>query len=160
MKFIGEFIILFGTWLLLTWSLAPAQVIAGIVITLIVIGLVGDLFIFKARALNPVRIFWAILYIPYLLWFIIEANFDVAYRVISPEMPIRPGIVKIKTSLTSDIARTALANSITLTPGTMTVDINNDELYIHWIYIHGENVQEWTKSIIDKFEAMLRRIFE
>ncbi len=160
MKFIGEFIILFGTWLLLTWTLAPAQVIAGIVITLLVIGLVGDLFIFKARALNPIRIFWAILYIPYLLWYIIIANFDVAYRVISPEMPIRPGIVKIKTSLTSDIARTALANSITLTPGTMTVDIKGDELYIHWIYIHGKNVQEWTKSIIGKFEPMLGRIFE
>ncbi len=161
MKFIGEFIILFGVWLLLTWSLAPAQVIAGAVIALLVIGLVGDMFLFKAgRALNPIRIFWMILYIPYLIWYILLANLDVAYRVIHPDLPIRPGIVKVKTSLTTDMAKTFLANSITLTPGTLTVDIKGDELYIHWIYVRGNNVKDWSKSIIGRFEPILRRIFE
>lgn len=161
MKFIGELIILMALWLLLTWSLAPAQIIAGVVVSILVIGLAGDIFIFRAsRAFNPVRVFWAILYIPYLLWHIILANFDVAFRVISPEMPLKPGIVKVKTSLTTDMARTALANSITLTPGTMTVDINGDELYIHWIYVHGDDIDTWSKKIVGKFEKMLRRIFE
>ncbi len=161
MKFVGEFIILMGIWLLLTWSLAPAEVIAGVVVSLLVIGLVGDIFPFKpSKAFNPVRIFWAILYIPYLLWQIILANFDVAYRVITPEMPIRPGIVKVKTSLTTDMAKTALANSITLTPGTMTVDVKGDELYIHWIYVRGDDIEDWSKRIVGKFESKLRRIFE
>ena len=161
MKPIGEFILLMGMWLLLTWSLAPAQLIAGVVVVLIVMGLVGDIFVFRAsRVLNPIRIFWAIAYIPYLIWYIFIANLDVAYRVIHPELPIRPGIVKVKTSLTTDMAKTALANSITLTPGTMTVDIKDDELYIHWIYVHGKNMKEWNKAIVGKFEPLLRRIFE
>ncbi len=160
MRFIGAFIVLFGVWLLLTWSLSPAQVVAGVVVTLVVIGLAGDLFICKARAFNPVRIFWFIVYIPYLLWYIILANLDVAYRVIDPRLPIRPGIVKIKTSLKSDMAKTFLANSITLTPGTMTVDVKGDELYIHWIYVRGDDIEEWTKAIAGRFEPILRRIFE
>ncbi len=162
MKFIGKFIILFGIWLLLTWNLSdPAQIIAGVVISLIVIGLVGDIFVFKSRrAFNPLRIFWMIVYIPYLLWYILLANLDVAYRVIHPDLPIRPGIVKIKTTLTTDMAKTFLANSITLTPGTLTVDIKGSELYIHWIYVKGKDVDAWTESIIGKFEPILRRIFE
>jgi len=80
--------------------------------------------------------------------------------VIHPELPIRPGIVKIKTTLTTDMAKTFLANSITLTPGTMTVDIKGDELYIHWIYVEGKDINSWTKKIIGGFEPMLRRIFE
>jgi len=162
MKFIGKFIILFGIWLLLTWNLSdPAQIIAGAVISLIVIGLVGDIFIFKSsRAFNPLKVFWMIVYIPYLMWYILLANFDVAYRVIHPDLPIRPGIVKIKTTLTTDIAKAFLANSITLTPGTLTVDIKGSELYIHWIYVKGKDIDAWTKSIIGKFEPILRRIFE
>ncbi|RKZ34712.1 Na+/H+ antiporter subunit E [bacterium] len=161
MKFIGEFIMLFGIWLLLTWSLAPAQVIAGVVVTLLVTGLAGDIFVFKAsRAFNPVRIFWMIVYIPYFLWYVVLANLDVAYRVIHPDLPIRPGIVKIQTSLNTDMAKTFLANSITLTPGTLTVDIKENELYIHWIYVHGKDVKEWSEAIAGRFEPILRRIFE
>jgi len=147
--------------MLLIWSLEPAQIIAGAIVSLLAIGLAGDLFIFKPkRALNPVRIFWLLAYIPYFLWQIILANLDVAYRVIHPQLPIRPGIVKVKTSLKTDMAKTCLANSITLTPGTMTVDIKDDVLYIHWIYIQGNDIDAWSKSIVGKFEPMLRRIFE
>ena len=161
MKVIGEFIILFALWLLLTWSLAPAQVIAGAVVSVLAIGLAGDIFLFKVgRAFNPIRIFWMLVYIPYLIWYIILANLDVAYRVIHPDLPIRPGIVKIKTNLTTDMAKTFLANSITLTPGTLTVDIKGDELYIHWIYVHGKDIEEWSKYISGRFEPILRRIFE
>ena len=161
MKYFGEFIILFGTWLLLSWSFEPAQVIAGAVVTILVMGLVGDIFLFKVgRAMNPIRVFWMLVYIPYLLWYIILANFDVAFRVIHPDLPIRPGIVKIKTKLTTDMGKAFLANSITLTPGTMTVDIVGDTLYIHWIYVEGNDEKDWTKIVAGNFEPMLRRIFE
>lgn len=161
MKAVGQFIILFVLWLLLTWSLEPAQVIAGALVALLAVGLAGDIFLFKVgRAFNPVRIFWMLVYIPYLIWYIVLANFDVAYRVIHPDLPIRPGIVKIKTSLTTDMAKTFLANSITLTPGTLTVDIRGDELYVHWIYVKGRDIEEWTRNIAGRFEPILRRIFE
>ena len=62
-------------------------------------------------------------------------------------MPIRPGIVKIKTTLRSEFAKTLLANSITMTPGTITVDIIGDEMYIHWIFIRSEDPAIYTSMI-------------
>jgi multicomponent Na+:H+ antiporter subunit E len=90
----------------------------------------------------------------------IVANLDVAYRVINPGLPINPGIVKIKTGLKTNIAKTFLANSITLTPGTMTVDIQDEYLYIHWINVKHTDVEGATKDISRIFEKHLKRIFE
>ena len=112
------------------------------------------------KVFNPVRLFWAILYIPVFSYYVIKANFDVAYRVFHPNLPIKPGIVKVKTNLKSELARTFLANSITLTPGTLTIDIVDDFLYIHWINITSVDQMEETKIIVEKFERFLRRIFE
>jgi multicomponent Na+:H+ antiporter subunit E len=96
------------------------------------------------------------------LWECIKANIDVAYRVVHPDLPIKPGIVKIKTNLKSDVALTFLANSITLTPGTMCVDIDKEKgiLYIHWIYVRDDRLEEATSLIAGKFEKILKRIFE
>ena len=98
-------------------------------------------------------------YIPYFLYYCIRANFDVAYRVIHPDLPIRPGIVKVQTRLKSDLAKTFLANSITLTPGTLTVDIQEQTFYVHWINV-PEKPEEWTRLIIQRFEPLLAEIFE
>ena len=87
------------------------------------------------------------------------ANLDVARRVISPTIPINPGIVEIKTNLKSDIGRLFLANSITLTPGTLTVDIKDDRLYIHWIDVSSSDVEVATKEIAGKFEKYLEVIY-
>jgi len=85
-----------------------------------------------------------------------------------PKMPIKPGIVKIKTSLKTESGITALANSITLTPGTLTVDLADEGqgdsrqtyLYIHWINVKSDDVEEATKYIAWKFEWFLKKIFE
>ena len=92
----------------------------------------------------------------------IKANFDVAYRVVHPKLPIKPGIVKVKTKLKSDTGLTFLANSITLTPGTMSVDIDreNGYLYIHWINVKSTDVEKATEIIVSRFEKILEKIFE
>ena len=106
------------------------------------------------------RIIWLLWYLPIFLWECIKANIDVAYRVLHPKMPIKPGIVKVKTQLKTDMAKTFLANSITMTPGTLSVDIKADSLYIHWIYVRDEDVEKATQIIVNKFEKHLKRIFE
>jgi multicomponent Na+:H+ antiporter subunit E len=92
----------------------------------------------------------------------IKANFDVAYRVVHPKLPIKPGIVKVKTKLKSDTGLTFLANSITLTPGTMSVDIDkeNGYLYIHWINVKSTDIEKATEIIVSRFEKILEKIFE
>jgi multicomponent Na+:H+ antiporter subunit E len=86
----------------------------------------------------------------------------VAYRVSHPDLPINPGIVKVKTTLKSDTGLTFLANSITLTPGTMSVDIDQENgfMYIHWIDVKDKDIQKATEIIVKIFEDVLRRIFE
>jgi len=73
---------------------------------------------------------------------------------------LKPGIVKIKTGLKSEVARVFLANSITMTPGTLTVEINDDTLYIHWIEIKTDDPEEMAKVIKGPFEFFLAKIFD
>lgn len=161
MKRFVHFLLLIGVWLLLTWSLQWQEVLVGVVVALLAELLLGNIFPVGAiRILNPVRFFWLVIYGIVFGWYVIRANFDVAYRVINIYMPINPGIVKVSTKLKSDMARTFLANSITLTPGTLTVDMIGDKLYVHWINITSEDQKEETEIIVKRFENLLERIFE
>ena len=108
--------------------------------------------------LNPARwvIFLAYIFGPF-LFNLARANIDVACRVVTGK--IRPGIVRISPGLRSDLGVAMLANSITLTPGTMTVDVDdNRNLYIHWIYV--KNVAPKTEDICATFPKWVRRIAE
>ena len=160
-KRLAEFIVIFSMWILLTWSLKLQDIMAGAVVALIVTVITRKLFPGDVlRLLNPRRFLLAIFYIPYLVFYIVLANLDVAYRVLNPYLPINPGIVKVKTSLASDFAKTILANSITLTPGTLTVEVDGDDFYVHWINVSSDNPEVQKEIILGRFERMLRRIFE
>ena len=168
-KFAYTFIVLFIIWLVVTASLDSQELITGAVISLIVAALTHDVFTRAGlRNLEPKRVAYAIAYIPYFLWAMIMANLDVAYRVLHPSRPIRPGIVKCKTVLNSDTGKLSLANSITLTPGTITLDVDGDEYFIHWIWVPDEvlnakedskHVEKASEAITRPFEKFLRVIF-
>jgi multicomponent Na+:H+ antiporter subunit E len=151
----------FVLWLLLFWSLEPAVLIAGVIAGVIVATLLLEIHPDALhKSLDPRRWFWLALYLPYFLYYCIRANLDVALRVIHPDVPIRPGIVKVTTTLDGEMARTFLANSITLTPGTLTVDVDGHDLYVHWISIDTDDAKLRTREICGRFEPLLRRIFE
>ena len=147
-------------WLALTWPADSADVVAGLLFALLISLLVSGIYPENlAAALNPRRWFWFALYVPYFLYYCLKANFDVAYRVIHPDRPIRPGFVRVRTALESDVAKTLLANSITLTPGTLTVDLVGQDLYVHWINVRGTSVEEHTRIIARRFERILAEVF-
>jgi multicomponent Na+:H+ antiporter subunit E len=132
-----------------------------VVVAFLVASLFGSMFVKEPRkCLQIKRYLWFLWYIPLFLWECIKANLDVAFRVLHPKMPIKPGIVKVKTNLKTDIAKTFLANSITMTPGTLSVDIDGQYLYIHWIYVRALDVEEASKRIVGRFEPLLARIFD
>jgi multicomponent Na+:H+ antiporter subunit E len=166
-------IICFITYLLLTtgsgtdvlglWSFI--EILFGILFSLIIGFIARTIFVKKSyRMLNPVR--W-ILFLAYLIgpFFIAltKANLDVAYRVITGK--INPGIVKISPGLKTDFGITMLANSITLTPGTLSVDIDEDtnDLYVHWINVNTtaleKNPVDYT-YVCGNFPKWVRRIAE
>ena len=150
----------FALWLALSSRLDWPELITGGVVCLIVCLFASH--IYSKLDLPPLsikRILFFLVYLIVLFWEIIKANFDVAYRILHPKMPIKPGIVVIKTTLKSDIAKMILANSITLTPGTFTLDVIGDKLLIHWINVKAEDIDEATSLIGHRFEKYLRVIF-
>ncbi|MEJ2649268.1 MAG: Na+/H+ antiporter subunit E [Sedimentisphaerales bacterium] len=160
-------VLAFIVWILLTWPFADGHVdwqvvVAGIVASAVVAIIFHDILPKEHHVfVSPVRIFWFLVYVPVFAYYVIKANFDVVYRALHPAMPIRPGIVKIKTNLKSDSGITALANSITLTPGTLTVDLTDDGyLYIHWINVKSDDVEQATNIIAKRFEWFIKKIFE
>ena len=139
------------------------HLVTGVFVAWLVAFLTGDMFITRPHLLRHLnRYLWFAYYIPIFLWECFKANIDVAYRVGHPDIPIHPGIVKVKTSLKSDTGLTFLANSITLTPGTLSVDIDREKgyIYVHWIEVRSKDVEGATKCIVERFEKILRRIFE
>jgi multicomponent Na+:H+ antiporter subunit E len=161
MRYLTVFILSLIFWLLLTFSLSLPNLIVGSVASLICSLMFTRFYISNVnKLLQPHRYFWFLVYLFIFIWECIKANIDVAYRVLHPAMPIRPGIVKVKTTLKSDLAKMLLANSITMTPGTITVDIIDDYLYIHWIYIRSEDPDLYTVMITGAFEKYIKRIIE
>jgi multicomponent Na+:H+ antiporter subunit E len=161
MKYIALFITALIFWLLLTFNLTTANIIVGIVAALVTSFIFGRYFVTSiSKLLQPQRYFWFFAYLIIFIWECLKANIEVAYLVLHPAMPIKPGIVKIKTDLKTDIAKTTLANSITMTPGTITVDIIDDYIYVHWIYISTDNPEEYSQKVSGRFEKYIKKIFE
>ena len=161
MRYITLFLLSVIFWLLLTFNISVPNLIVGSVASLISALFFGRFFIRNIyKIFQPKRYFWFIVYLMVFIWECLKANLDVAYRVLHPAMPIRPGIVKVKTTLKSDLAKMLLANSITMTPGTISVDIIDDTLFIHWIYIRTEDPEIYTGIITGAFEKYIKRIIE
>lgn len=162
------FILLLLFWILLTWTAewpGPAylqDVGVGFAVAVLVTWTMGELPAERTiRWLEPKRYGWALVYLFVLAAYIVRANVEVAYRVLHPAMPIRPGIVRVKTKLRGPVARTMLGNSITLCPGTLTLDIWEDgTMLVHWIYVRSQDEAEAGREIISRFEWFIARIFE
>lgn len=160
------FMLWFLVWLLLSWPPDLKDIISGIFVSLFVTFMTIDVMGHGDKKLRSAgglikqlaRIGWFIYYIFVFLWECLKANIDVAYRVVHPDLPIRPGTIKVKVSLTSDIGLTFLANSVTLTPGTTTVDVDKESgyLYVHMLYIETDQPE---LRVVAKFEKILKRIF-
>jgi multicomponent Na+:H+ antiporter subunit E len=162
MRRLVYFILAFVIWMLLTWQIDVQMIIAGLIASLIVAFLFHEILPKEYRVfISPVRVFWFLVYLPVFFYYVLKANLDVVYRALHPKMPIKPGIVKIKTILKTEAGITALANSITLTPGTLSVDLTDDGfLYIHWINVKSDDIEQASNLIARRFEWFLKRIFE
>jgi multicomponent Na+:H+ antiporter subunit E len=154
--FILTVLLLLGLWLLLTAPVSVVELIAGAVVAVVIATLpTGANRLLHDVRVTPRAVFGAIVYLFVFLYELVKANLDVAGRVLAPSLPIRPGIVRINTHLTSPLARMLLASSITLTPGTITVETRGSEFFIHWITVREDDPEGATKAIAAKFERYL-----
>ncbi|MGB4328240.1 MAG: Na+/H+ antiporter subunit E [Tenuifilum sp.] len=154
------FVLLFLIWLLLTGTLELTSLLLGLAIAFTLALIFGkNSNVFGRFRMTPKVFVYSLIYLFVLSWEIVKSNIDVALRVLNPKLPINPGIVKVKTRLKSPIGRMILANSITLTPGTLTIDMKDDELYIHWIDVETLDAEEASRKILGKFEKLLEVIY-
>lgn len=154
------FVTLFLFWVLLNGSLAPGTLAIGFVAAFVIAVLFRDglSFLFEFRIL-PGSLWASVQYVLYFIKELIVANVRLAIIVMSPSLPINPGIVKVRTRLKSRMGRLLLANSITLTPGTLTVELEDDWLYIHWVTVEAVDMEEATTLIVAGFERYLERMY-
>ena len=171
---ISTAIVCFVFWLLLTGQLtdlfkgepAPQLLIAGVIVSVGVALFTSRFFIHEKAfyLFHPARILWLIGYIFVFLKELAKANVDVALRALNPKLPVNPGIVKVPVELKSEYGESMLANSITLTPGTITMDIAEQDdktwYYIHWINVTEEDPEKAGEAIKGTLERGVGRIWK
>ena len=133
----AQFLLLLGFWLLLSARVDPVFLGMGIASAALVTALTHRL-VAKVLGPNlggprvaPRRIFRYVVYLLWLVGKIPPAGLQIAYHVLHPRVPIDPGVLRFRTGLQSPMARAILANSITLVPGTMTLEVDDDEFIVH-----------------------------
>ncbi len=131
-NFVATFFILLIFWALLSGKYDTFHLTLGAICSIIIAYLTHELLFANVRVGDTLLIVQRfITYIPWLVYQILLSNIHVAYLALSPKMPIEPQILRFSTKLESDISWVTLANSITLTPGTITMDIKEGEFLVH-----------------------------
>jgi multicomponent Na+:H+ antiporter subunit E len=124
-------LVLFGVWLLWSGHFEPLLLSFGVLSCALVVTIARKMRIVDREGAPVELALRALAYVPWLLWEIVKANIDVPRRILDPRLPISPTIIKVRAGQRHDITRVIYANSITLTPGTVSVDTDGDEITIH-----------------------------
>lgn len=131
------FLIVATLWLVWSGHYTSLMLAFGLVSVLLVVFLCHQMEIVDSE-LAPLQVAWATLrYLPWLAWEVAKSNLDVARRVLHPALPIDPVIVRVKASQKGGLGRVTYANSITLTPGTLTMEAEDDVFTIHALTHEG-----------------------
>ncbi|MGB5736206.1 MAG: Na+/H+ antiporter subunit E [Thiohalocapsa sp.] len=140
-------------WLLLSGHYTPLLLALGLASVLLVVW-------FQRRMdridQEPIRLrpsFGLLLYFGWLFWSVIKANIDLARRIWDPKLPVEPLWTRLDTQVTTPLEKTLYANSITLTPGTLTTDVRDDHFMIH--ALSQEGIEELREG---EMERRIRRL--
>ena len=143
-------------WVWLNGSLASDVLVVGGVAAFIIALLFRDgIAIFSDLRPTPRALGFTFLYLFFFFKELVKSNLSIAAIVLSPALPVSPGIVKVRTKLKSRMGRMLLVNSITLTPGTLTVELNGEWLYIHCVTVDSADIEMATANIVSGFEHYL-----
>ncbi|WCK13796.1 Na+/H+ antiporter subunit E [Agrobacterium tumefaciens] len=147
-----------GVWLAVSGSVTPANILFGLIVSALALGLIRHQIPKGGRhRLRPVRV------LSLLLLFFKElalSAWKVAVMVTRPKLDVQPGIFAYPLRLTTDFEITLLANLITLTPGTLSVDVSEDKttLYVH--AIDCSNIEAAKNDIRNGFEKKIMEAFQ
>ena len=157
-------LVTFIIYIVFTGSITPYDIVTGVAVAALTAALFSHLLVENtSKSLNPIRLLWLIIYALYYFTIIeMRAHLDVAKRIIHPKMPLNPGIVRVPYNVGTEYAIVTIANSITNTPGTVVVDLDEDKkvFYVHWIDVKGVEPETTYKNISMTFEKYAKKIFD
>ncbi|MEM9863496.1 MAG: Na+/H+ antiporter subunit E [Myxococcota bacterium] len=123
--------VLSSVWVLWSWHFEPLVVGVAVFSIVFVVAFTSRMGILDVEG-QPYEINLRLLrYVPWLCWEVVKANFAVARIILSPEMKIRPHLIRVPASQRTSIGRVIYANTITLTPGTISLDIRDGVILVH-----------------------------
>jgi len=144
----------------ISWTAFIEEFVVGLIVAIGVAAITSKNFEgLGIKYLHPKRIAYFIIFFIVFLKEMVKANLNMARIVLSPSLPVKPGIVEIHTKLKLPSAKLFLGNAITLTPGTMTIDYDGDKAYIHWVNVKSEEPEKAGKIIKGNFEKYLKGVF-
>ncbi len=148
--------LLFTIWLLLNNSFSAGHLLLATILAIVIPWSVSSMTTERPKIQKPML---AISYVFLVLRDILSANFSVALLVIGPVKKLHPGFIAVPLDITSELGITLLASTVSLTPGTVSAEISEDQ---KWLYIHAlhlENSEELIAEIKSRYEAPLKEIF-
>lgn len=154
----GQSVLLLVIWLMLNVSVSLGQIILGSVLAIIIPLLCAPLQVPQPGLKRPLR---AIRYVLMVIGDIIVANVQVAILVVGPMRRIKPGFVAVPIDLEDNFPITILANTVTMTPGTLSAELSKDK---NWLYVHVLNIPDNEQEIISlikgRYESAIKEIFQ
>ncbi len=147
-------------YLFLVFPADSGELILGAAAALISVIILQNYLPFDTRIFNPLRIARGIAYAPYFLWKMIVANIEIAMIVIRPVLRIKPSIVKASTDLDSPEGKLLLTSSITLTPGTLSIDVQGEQLYVHRVKTDHLSEEDTKREVLTPFEKYIKGVTE
>ena len=158
--FIGLWLLLTFVWVAISSSPALESVATGTLISAAMAYVFARKFeIWDGLSFSPQRLYHFTLYTGAFLVELVQANINMMRYVYSPRISVNPGVVKVKTRLKSPIGRLALANSISLTPGSLVLDMSEDELTVHCLDMRTIDANDPSRTIARPFEKHLEKCF-
>ena len=148
-------LLLFTVWLLMNNSISPGHIVLAVFFAISIPLLVNSMRDEQPKIRKP----WlALRYFLMVLKDILVANIQVAALVLGPIKRLQPGFVAIPLDLNSDVGITVLASTVSLTPGTVSVEVSEDK---RWLYVHAlhlDNEQDLIDEVKQRYEQPIKEI--
>lgn len=144
-------------WAALLGQFSVTNLLAGFALGYIMLWVMQDVMHYSSYF---VKVGQVISFIRLFLWELLLSNLRVAYSVVTPLDKMRPGIIAVPLDVDTDVGITMLANMITLTPGTLSLDVSEDRrtLYVHSMHVH--DIEAFRRSIKDGFERKVLEVLK
>jgi multicomponent Na+:H+ antiporter subunit E len=158
-RFLFSFIISLIIWLTLTYPINLQELTVGIILSFIAAIIVLPYMQIGVDFFSPIKQYKLLFFIVYYIYALILANIKIATVVLKPKLVIHPSIVTAKTKLKSTFGKVILANGITMTPGTLTIDMIGNTIFVHCVNIKDVSEKSVYANILKPFEKHIEGIF-